>query len=274
MIRSNTSAPIRRRFGQNFLHDAGILARIVAAINPQPDDSVLEIGPGRGALTAALLEHLERLVAVEIDRDLAAGLRAGFRSDRLQLHVDDALAMQLADLGPVPECGWRVVGNLPYNISTPLMFHLLEQIGAIRDMHFLLQREVVERITAAPGSKRYGRLTVMLAARADAQALFTVPPGAFHPPPRVYSGVVRILPLAEPRITEALYPTFRRLVNQAFSNRRKTLRRGLSGLAESTDLEAAGLDPGERPENVGVDAFEALARRVWSRSLHGPGRGS
>ncbi|WP_018168117.1 16S rRNA (adenine(1518)-N(6)/adenine(1519)-N(6))-dimethyltransferase RsmA [Thioalkalivibrio sp. ALMg9] len=262
MTRIKTSSPIRKRFGQNFLHDAGILARIVAAIAPQPGDAVLEIGPGRGALTAALLERLEHLVAVEIDRDLAAGLRAGFPSERLDLHVGDALQMQLSDLGALPERGWRVVGNLPYNISTPLMFHLLDQVGTIRDMHFLLQREVVERMTAAPGSKRYGRLTVMLAARAEATALFTVPPGAFHPPPKVYSSVVRITPLAEPRVAATLYPTFARVVNQAFSSRRKTLRRGLSGLAEIADLEAAGLDPGERPENIDITGFEALARRL------------
>lgn len=252
--------PIRKRFGQNFLHDTGVLARIVAAIDPRPDDPVLEIGPGRGALTAALLERLDRLMAVEIDRDLAAGLRAGFPPERLELHVGDAMDLVLGDLGPVPPGGWRIVGNLPYNISTPLLFHLLDQLGAIRDMHFLLQREVVDRMTATPGSKRYGRLTVMLAARARAQALFGVPPGAFHPPPKVHSAVVRITPLAEPRVADALYPTFARLVNQAFSNRRKTLRRGLSGLAEASDIEAAGLDPGERPENVDVGGFEALAR--------------
>ncbi|WP_018873398.1 16S rRNA (adenine(1518)-N(6)/adenine(1519)-N(6))-dimethyltransferase RsmA [Thioalkalivibrio sp. ALJ16] len=266
MSRIKTSSPIRKRFGQNFLHDAGILARIVAAIDPQPGDAVLEIGPGRGALTAVLLERLERLVAVEIDRDLASGLRAGFPPERLELHTGDALHLRLADLGPLPAGGWRVVGNLPYNISTPLMFHLLDQVGAIRDMHFLLQREVVERLTAAPGSKRYGRLTVMVAARADARALFTVPPGAFHPPPKVYSAVVRITPLAEPRVAAALYPTFARVVNQAFSSRRKTLRRGLAGMAEAADLEAAGLDPGERPENIGVAGFEALARRLHTNA--------
>ncbi|WP_038053454.1 16S rRNA (adenine(1518)-N(6)/adenine(1519)-N(6))-dimethyltransferase RsmA [Thioalkalivibrio sp. ALJ1] len=262
MTQIKTASPIRKRFGQNFLHDSSILERIGFAIDPQPGDAVLEIGPGRGALTAALLQRLERLVAVEIDRDLAAGLRAGFSPEQLELHVGDALDVRLADLGALPERGWRVVGNLPYNISTPLMFHLLGQVDAIHDMHFLLQREVVERMTATPGSKRYGRLTVMLAARAKAQALFTVPPGAFHPPPKVYSSVVRITPLAEPLVSEALYPTFARVVNQAFSNRRKTLRRGLSGLAEIADLEAAGLDPGERPENIDITGFEALARRI------------
>lgn len=252
--------PIRKRFGQNFLHDQAVLERIVGAIAPRPDDPVLEIGPGRGALTAALLKRLNRLVAVEIDRDLAAGLRAAFAPERLELHEGDALDLDLASLGPIPEGGWRIVGNLPYNISTPLLFHLLDQLGAIRDMHFLLQREVVERMTAAPGGKTYGRLTVMLAARAQAQSLFGVPPGAFHPPPKVHSAVVRITPLAQPLVDNRLYPTFARLVNQAFSNRRKTLRRGLSGLVDASQIEAAQLDPGARPETVDVHGFAALAR--------------
>ncbi len=254
--------PIRKRFGQNFLHDQAVLARIVGAIAPHPDDPVLEIGPGRGALTGALLERLNRLVAVEIDRDLAAGLRAAFAPERLELHVGDALDLDLASLGPTPEGGWRVVGNLPYNISTPLLFHLLDQMEAIRDMHFLLQREVVERMTAAPGSKTYGRLTVMLAARARAQSLFGVPPGAFHPPPKVHSAVVRITPLEAPLVDSALYPAFAKVVNQAFSNRRKTLRRGLSGLVDASRIEAADLDPGARPETVDVHGFAALARMV------------
>ncbi|MGM0553161.1 MAG: 16S rRNA (adenine(1518)-N(6)/adenine(1519)-N(6))-dimethyltransferase RsmA [Pseudomonadota bacterium] len=257
--------PIRKRFGQNFLHDSGILARIVGAIDPQPADALLEIGPGRGALTQALLERIEHLHAVEIDRDLADRLRQRFPTDRLQLHVGDALNLQLAELGPRPPAGWRVVGNLPYNISTPLLFHLLEQVEQIRDMHFLLQREVVERMTAEPGSKRYGRLSVMLAARADARALFGVPPGAFHPPPKVHSAVVRIVPLAEPRVPPERFEPFAQIVNRAFSSRRKTLRRGLSGLIEPGDLEAAGLEPGERPENIDVAGFDALARVLRNR---------
>ena len=257
--------PIRKRFGQNFLHDTSILTRIVGAIDPQPGDALLEIGPGRGALTRALLERVEHLHAVEIDRDLAEGLRRAFPSERLQLHVGDALDLQLAELGVRPEGGWRVVGNLPYNISTPLLFHLLDQVHWVRDMHFLLQREVVERMTAEPGSKRYGRLTVMLAARADARALFGVPPGAFHPPPKVHSAVVRIVPLAEPRVPPERFEHFAQIVNRAFSSRRKTLRRGLAGLIEPGDLEAAGLDPGERPENIDVAGFDALARVLRNR---------
>ncbi|WP_019590631.1 16S rRNA (adenine(1518)-N(6)/adenine(1519)-N(6))-dimethyltransferase RsmA [Thioalkalivibrio sp. ALE20] len=254
--------PVRRRFGQNFLHDPGILDRIVRAIDPQPDDRMLEIGPGRGALTAPLLDRLQKLDAVEIDRDLAAALRSHFPPERLTLHTGDALELDLAAVGETPPAGWRVVGNLPYNISTPLLFHLLAQSEHIRDMHFLLQREVVERITAVPGSKRYGRLSVMVAARARATELLGVPPGAFHPPPKVHSAVVRIVPDAEPRVPAARLPAFAALVNRAFSNRRKTLRRGLAGLLEAADIEAAGLDPGQRPETVDVAGFDALARRI------------
>ena len=251
--------PIRKRFGQNFLHDSGVLARIVAAIDPQPDDPVVEIGPGRGALTAVLLERLERLVAVEIDRDLAAGLRAGFPPERLDLHVGDAMDLALADLGPVPPGGWRIVGNLPYNISTPLLFHLLGQATAIRDMHFLLQKEVVERMVAEPGSKRYGRLTVMLGARAQARQLFTVGPGAFRPAPKVDSAVVRIEPLAEPLVPPHLEGSFRKVVNQAFSNRRKTVRRALTGILDPAAIEAAGIDGGRRPDQLAIHDFLALA---------------
>lgn len=261
-VSEDAPGPVRRRFGQNFLHDPAILQRIVRAIDPRPQDRMLEIGPGRGALTEPLLERLERLEAVEIDRDLAAALRERFPPERLILHTGDALELDLADLGETPHDGWRVVGNLPYNISTPLLFHLLGQSERIRDMHFLLQREVVERITAGPGSKRYGRLSVMVAARARATELLGVPPGAFRPPPKVHSAVVRIVPDTEPQVPADRLPAFAALVNRAFSSRRKTLRRGLAGLLEVTDIEAAGLDPGQRPETVDVAGFDALARRT------------
>lgn len=249
----------RKRFGQNFLHDPSVLARIVAAIAPERNDAVIEIGPGLGALTVPLLGRLDHLEVVELDRDLIPGLQALAPPEHLTIHNADALTFDFGARAP-PGDRLRVVGNLPYNISTPLLFHLLEQADAIRDMHFLLQKEVVERLVAAPGSKRYGRLTVMLAARAVARLLFTVGPGAFRPAPKVESALVRIEPLADARVPAALQNPFRRIVNQAFSNRRKTLRRALSGLLDPAGIAAAGVDGGRRPEELDVGAFLALAR--------------
>lgn len=264
----------RRRFGQNFLHDPSVLARIVAAIAPERDDPMIEIGPGLGALTVPLLGRVDRLEVVELDRDLISGLRTLAPPDRLQIHNADALTFDFAARAPAGG-RLRVVGNLPYNISTPLLFHLLDQADAIRDMHFLLQKEVVERLVAAPGSKRYGRLTVMLAARAVAQQLFTVGSGAFRPAPKVDSALVRIMPLAAPRVAAALLTPFRMIVNQAFSNRRKTLRRALAGLLDSGGIAAAGVDGGCRPEELDVSAFvalaEAMAERGGEEALPTPG---
>jgi 16S rRNA (adenine1518-N6/adenine1519-N6)-dimethyltransferase len=249
----------RKRFGQNFLHDPAVLARIVAAIAPERGDALIEIGPGRGALTVPLLSRLDHLEVVELDRDLIPGLRALAPPERLTIHSADALEFDFAARASAGRT-LRVVGNLPYNISTPLLFHLLEQAHAIQDMHFLLQKEVVERLVAAPGSKRYGRLGVMLGARAVAQQLFTVGPGAFRPAPKVESALVRIRPLATARVPEGLEPAFRRVVNQAFSNRRKTLRRALTAIVEPADIAAAGIDGNLRPEELDIDSFVALAR--------------
>jgi 16S rRNA (adenine1518-N6/adenine1519-N6)-dimethyltransferase len=263
------SHPIRprKRFGQNFLHDPAVLARIVAAIAPQMGDAMIEIGPGQGALTIPLLDRLEHLEVVELDRDLIPGLRALAPPERLTIHSADALRFDFAARAPHGG-GLRIVGNLPYNISTPLLFHLLDQAGAIRDMHFLLQKEVVERIVAPPGSKRYGRLTVMVGARARARQLFTVGPGAFRPAPKVESAVVRIEPLAESLVPAGLQGTFRKVVNQAFSNRRKTLRRALSGILDTEAIAAAGVDGGLRPEDLGILDFLGLARAA---QLESPG---
>jgi 16S rRNA (adenine1518-N6/adenine1519-N6)-dimethyltransferase len=249
----------RKRFGQNFLHDPVVLARIVAAIAPQSGDAMIEIGPGLGALTIPLLERLEHLEVVELDRDLIPGLRALAPVQRLTIHNADALHFDFAARAPEGG-GLRVVGNLPYNISTPLLFHLLDQAWAIRDMHFLLQKEVVERIVAQPGNKSYGRLTVMLGARARARQLFTVGSGAFRPAPKVESAVVRIEPLPEPLVPAALQGTFRKVVNQAFSNRRKTLRRALAGILDSAAIAAAEVNGGLRPEDLSVLDFLGLAR--------------
>ncbi|AGA33865.1 Dimethyladenosine transferase [Thioalkalivibrio nitratireducens DSM 14787] len=260
----NPGVAARKRFGQNFLHDPGVLARIVAAIAPARDDSMIEIGPGLGALTRPLLERVEHLEVVELDRDLIPHLRTLAAPDRLTIHSADALAFDFAHRAPGPG-RLRVVGNLPYNISTPLLFHLLDQAEAIRDMHFLLQKEVVERLVAGPGSKRYGRLSVMLGARARAKQLFTVGPGAFRPAPKVESALVRIEPLDRPLVPPELESRFRQLVHQAFSNRRKTLRRALAGLLPPDAFAAAGVASGLRPEALEVATFIRLA------SLTAPG---
>lgn len=243
----------RKRFGQHFLHDAGVVRRIVEAIAPRPDDFVLEIGPGRGALTLPLAERAGRLEVVEIDRDLAAALPEA----RIKVHVADALEF---DYGALPE-GARIVGNLPYNISTPLLFRLAGHGGRFRDLHFMLQREVVERMVAAPSTPDYGRLSVMLQARFRMQMLFRVPAGVFWPPPKVESAVVRMLPLAEP--VDAGAPGFADLVRRAFSARRKTLRNAL-GLDEA-QLRELGFDPKLRPENLAPADYAKIARRSISQ---------
>jgi len=226
----------RKRFGQHFLHDAGVLAKIVAAIDPNPGDRLVEIGPGEGALTRRLLERVERMEAIEIDRDLAARLEGEFPPQRLHLLRQDALDCDFSVFGE----GLRIVGNLPYNISTPLLFHLAQYAGRVRDMHFMLQREVVERMVAAPSGADYGRLSVSLQARFRMRKLFTVARGAFRPPPKVESAVVRMVPLDEMlHIDEGL-------LRRAFSARRKTLRNALP----EVDFAALGIDPRLRPENL------------------------
>jgi 16S rRNA (adenine1518-N6/adenine1519-N6)-dimethyltransferase len=252
----------RKRFGQHFLHDAAIIGRMVAAIDPRPGDTLVEIGPGLGALTLPLLERLGRLHVVELDRDVIPRLEATCRdAGELIVHSADALRFDFTSLAP-SQGGLRVVGNLPYNISTPLIFHLLESARVIRDMHFLLQKEVVDRLVAGPGTGDYGRLSVMLQYRCRAEALFRVGPGAFHPPPRVDSAYVRLVPwevLPYPAKDEPLFAT---LVNQAFTQRRKTLRNAVRRLADVDTIEAAGLDPGARPETLSVAQFVALANRI------------
>ena len=250
--------PVRKRFGQHFLHDRQVIERIVAAVAPRPGERLVEIGPGRGALTGPLLAAAGRLDAVEIDRDLAADLRArGDWPGELVVHEADVLRFDFAALaadGPL-----RLVGNLPYNISTPLLFRLLAQRAALRDMHFMLQREVVDRIVAAPGGGAYGRLSVMLQAHCAASALFRIGPGAFRPPPAVESAVVRLVPHARPAVPPELEPAFAGIVRAAFGARRKTLRNGLRGRLSAQRIEAAGVDPGARPETLPVSAFVALA---------------
>ena len=246
----------RKRFGQNFLVSPGIVRRIIAAIAPKPADLVVEIGPGLGALTAPLLECVERLHVVEIDRDLIARLRQAWPPERLAIHEGDALDFDFAALGE----RLRIVGNLPYNISTPLLFHLAGFAGRVRDMHFMLQKEVVDRMVAEPGGTDYGRLSVMLQYRFDMERLFVVPPGAFNPAPKVDSAIVRLIPKkAGAGDAAKCGETFARVVTAAFSQRRKMLRNTLRELIAEERLVALGIKPTARAEELSVADYVRLA---------------
>ncbi|HEU4617660.1 MAG TPA: 16S rRNA (adenine(1518)-N(6)/adenine(1519)-N(6))-dimethyltransferase RsmA [Gammaproteobacteria bacterium] len=257
-------APVRarKRLGQHFLHDPAVIRKIVDAIDPREDDALVEIGGGLGALTRPLLARVKELHVVEVDRRLGPELeRLGTSERRLVLHARDALDFDFAMLAKGPHT-LRVAGNLPYNISTPLLFRLLGARDAIADMHLMLQKEVVERMAAPPGGKDYGRLTVMLSLAADVEALFDIGPGAFSPPPRVWSTLVRVTPLAEPRFPVADEAAFARLVAHLFSMRRKTLGRALKGRLTSEDIAALGIDPRARPETLPPHDFARLAAAV------------
>ena len=251
----------RRRFGQNFLADPHYVARIVDAIAPQPGDNLVEIGPGQGALTGPLAERAGHLAAIEIDRDLALRLTAEFPAERLTLYVGDALEFDFALFGPA----LRVVGNLPYNISSPLLFHLAQFESRLADLHVMLQKEVVARMTARPASADYGRLTVMLQAKFRVTRLFTVPAGAFRPVPSVESAVARLVPLGPAKPLIADEALFARVVAAAFGQRRKTLRNALSMLCDASALEAADVDPGARGETLAVADFVRLANALAAR---------
>ncbi len=253
----------RKRFGQHFLHDPSVVARIVRAIGAKPGERIVEIGPGLGALTGALLQSCERLDVIEIDRDLAAKLSAEYRGDaRLRVHTGDALGFDFRQLVSPGE-RLRVVGNLPYNVSTPLLFRLLDQAPVIADMHFMLQREVVDRLTAEPGGRDYGRLTVMVRLRCESEKLFEVRAGAFRPAPRVTSAIVRLRVLRQPDVRLADLPTFKHLVSHLFSRRRKTLRNSLRGQLSEAELEKLGIDPNARPETLDLAGFALLANAVY-----------
>ncbi|MBI5461777.1 MAG: 16S rRNA (adenine(1518)-N(6)/adenine(1519)-N(6))-dimethyltransferase RsmA [Gammaproteobacteria bacterium] len=252
----------RKRFGQNFLHDANVIRKILAAIAPQPGQDLLEIGPGQGAITLPLLERCHRLQAVELDRDLLAPLaQAAAPVGELVLHNRDALRTDFCALRS-GEQRLRVIGNLPYNISTPLLFHLLDQADCIEDMHFMLQKEVVERMAAAPGTEHYGRLSVMLQYRCAVTPLFNIGPGAFRPPPKVESAFVRLLPYRTPPVAVRDVALFARVVQLAFGQRRKTLRNTLKGILDATDLAALGIDPQIRAEQLALADFARLADRA------------
>lgn len=253
----------RKRFGQNFLTDDSVLHDIIRAINPQPDDAMVEIGPGLAAMTRLLLESLRQLHVVELDRDLVAHLQKQFDPQRLIVHAADALQFDFHTIPVPPQQKLRVVGNLPYNISSPLLFHLAQIAPQVQDQHFMLQKEVVERMVAEPGSKTYGRLSVMLQWRYHMELLFVVPPTAFDPPPRVDSAIVRMLPLAQPLVCDQR--RLEEVVTKAFSQRRKVIRNCLAGMFAEQELIDTGIDPQVRPEDVAVAQFVALAQLAASR---------
>lgn len=250
----------RKRFGQNFLTDQAVLHDIIRAIDPRPHDTMVEIGPGLGAMTELLLESLDRLHVVELDRDLVARLQKRFSPDKLIVHAGDALQFDFSSIPVAPETKLRVVGNLPYNISSPLLFHLTQIAPQVQDQHFMLQKEVVERMVAEPGSKTYGRLSVMLQWRYHMELMFIVPPTAFDPPPRVDSAIVRMIPIAQPLPCDAA--KLEQVVTKAFSQRRKVLRNCVAGMFAENELIDAGVDPQARPEAVPLEQFVALANRL------------
>jgi 16S rRNA (adenine1518-N6/adenine1519-N6)-dimethyltransferase len=250
----------RKRFGQNFLTDQSVLHEIIRAINPAPDDTMVEIGPGLGAMTQLLLESLKQLHVVELDRDLVAHLKKKFDSAKLIIHAGDALQFDFGSIAAAPGRKLRVVGNLPYNISSPLLFHLAGIAQQVEDQHFMLQKEVVERMVAEPGSKSYGRLSVMLQWRYRMALMFIVPPTAFDPPPRVESAIVRMIPIAQPLACDQA--KLEQVVLKAFSQRRKVLRNCVAGMFTENQLIDAGVDPKARPETVPLEQFVELANRL------------
>ena len=250
----------RKRFGQNFLQDQNVITNIIRHIAPRNDDQFIEIGPGQGALTLPLLERVERLDVVEIDRDLVAWWKQQSISN-LYLHENDALKTDFCALRANQKKAARIVGNLPYNISTPLLFHLLEFRDCIDDMHFMLQKEVVDRIIAAPGSKTYGRLSVMLQFFCRVERLLTVHPGSFYPPPKVDSAVIRLVPYKDTKF-DVNPATLSHVVNTAFSQRRKTLRNALKTLVTEQEISRLEIDPACRAETLPLAAFVKLANCI------------
>lgn len=258
----NATHRARKRFGQHFLTDPATIEHIVSAIRPHAGETIVEIGPGKGAISEPLARLAGTLHAIELDRDLAAALAAKFAGfDNVTIHQADALRFDFAGLGG----DLRIVGNLPYNISTPLLFHLLKFRDLIRDMHFMLQKEVVDRMAATPGSKAYGRLTVMLGCYLQIEPIFHVPAHAFRPAPRVMSTVVRLRPLPPGTYSVSDHRRLSGVVAEAFSHRRKTLRNALKASASEHELIAAGMDPEARPECVSIGSYVALANQIADR---------
>lgn len=245
----------RKRFGQNFLVDQGIIAAIVSAINPRRGDTVVEIGPGLGAISEPLLARLDHLHVVEIDRDLIARLKKQHPPARMTIHEGDALAFDFASIGR----DLRLVGNLPYNISTPLLFHLADHVGIVRDMHFMLQKEVVERMVALPGDSDFSRISVMLQYRFHLEWLIDVPPASFEPPPKVQSAVVRLIPRDAAELNAKSQERLSQVVQTAFSQRRKMLRNTLKGTLSDAGFAELGIVPTCRPEDVSVADYVRIA---------------
>ena len=260
---STFTEPAKKHLGQHFLHERGIIGKIVLAVDPQPGDRLVEIGPGQGAITFPLLDRHHALTVIEFDRDLIVPLTAAARAHgELTVIHRDVLEVDFTALAAEGDGQIRLVGNLPYNLSSPILFHALDHAAAIRDMHFMLQKEVVDRMAAAPGSKVYGRLSVMLQAYCAVTALFKVPPGAFRPPPKVDSAVVRLVPRPSEQIGIVDARRFAQVVRAAFGQRRKTLRNALQGVADSAQIEAAQLRPDARAEQIDVPGFVRLANVV------------
>jgi 16S rRNA (adenine1518-N6/adenine1519-N6)-dimethyltransferase len=258
--------PPKKHLGQHFLHERGIIGKIVQAVDPQPGDRLVEIGPGQGAITFPLLDRHGALTVIEYDRDLIAPLTEAARAHgELTVIHRDVLEVDFTALaGDGPPL--RLVGNLPYNLSSPILFHVLDHAAVVRDMHFMLQKEVVDRMAAAPGSKVYGRLSVMLQAYCTVTSLFRVPPGAFRPPPKVDSAVVRLVPRRREDIGIADPGRFAAVVRDAFGQRRKTLRNALAQQCDAATIEAAGLRPDARAEQVAVADFVRLSNLLGQRS--------
>lgn len=253
----NTHIP-RKRFGQNFLHDQGIINKIISAIAPDEQDNMVEIGPGQGAMTRPLLDTLPHMHAVELDRDLIALLEREF-FNKLTIHNTDVLKFDFRQLVTADKPQLRVVGNLPYNISTPLLFHLLDHADIISNMTFMLQKEVVDRMVAAPNTSNYGRLSVMLQYRCAMKSLFHVPPGAFNPPPKVHSSIVFLKPYSTPPVQVDNTQHFAQLVTAAFAQRRKTLRNTLKKLLSAELITSIDIDPQARAETLSLAEFARLS---------------
>jgi len=255
----------RKRFGQNFLHDKMVIQRIVNNINPRQGDHIVEIGPGEGALTELVLDKIGSMDVVELDRDLIPLLKIRFvMQEGLTIHQADALKFNFCELKKSDQ-KLRIIGNLPYNISTPLLFHLFDNSHCIQDMHFMLQKEVVDRIVAKPGDSAYGRLGIMMQYYCRSEYVFTVKPGAFRPPPKVDSAIVRLIPHEKPPVEIDDFDTFSKIVNFSFTQRRKTLRNILKGKLEVSQIEALGIEPTIRPERLSLQDFTKIANSLSSQ---------
>lgn len=264
-MKNSDSHQARKRFGQNFLHDPAIIQRIVNSINPKVSDHIIEIGPGKGAITNRLLDELEQLNVIEIDRDLIQILKTDFANKNIIIHEADALKFNFSQFN---HKDLRIVGNLPYNISTPLLFHLLNYKDFIKDMLFMLQKEVVDRICANPGSKQYGRLSIMLQFYCNVESLFTIKPGAFNPAPKVDSAIIKLVPLKQPRYEIFNPDVFAIIVRESFSQRRKTLKNNLKKYLTESEINKAGIAPEIRAENLEITDFVKLANHYHQLKIN------